>query len=56
MDRSSNMNGNRVSLLLISPDCMKFEHALRFKFSASNNEAKYEALFARLSLTMKIEA
>ncbi|CAL9012340.1 unnamed protein product [Prunus brigantina] len=35
-------------LVLISPDKVVLEYALRFKFHASNNEAEYEALLAGL--------
>ncbi|CAL9010263.1 unnamed protein product [Prunus brigantina] len=45
---SSNAQGCGAGLVLISPDKVVLEYALRFKFHASNNEAEYEALLAGL--------
>ena len=58
MDRSSNDGGLRASLILVSPEGHQIHCALRFGFKASNNEAKYEALIARLELAkeMKVES
>ncbi|XP_020410598.1 uncharacterized protein LOC109946620 [Prunus persica] len=43
-------------LVLVSPDKVALEYALRFKFQASNNEAKYEALLAGLQLAKEMDA
>ena len=58
MDGSSNEVGSRVGLILVSPEGHQMHCALRFGFKASNNEAEYEALIARLNLAkeMKIES
>nr|GEV07517.1 reverse transcriptase domain-containing protein [Tanacetum cinerariifolium] len=45
----------RAGLILKSPDGMKFTYALRFQFTASNNEAEYEALIAGLQIATQIE-
>ncbi|GJT74415.1 reverse transcriptase domain-containing protein, partial [Tanacetum coccineum] len=38
--------GSGAGLILTSPEGTKFTYALRFQFTASNNEAEYEALIA----------
>ncbi|XP_020417977.1 uncharacterized protein LOC109948691 [Prunus persica] len=48
VDGSSNAQGCGAGLVLVSPDKVALEYALRFKFQASNNEAEYEALLAGL--------
>ncbi|KAI5337618.1 hypothetical protein L3X38_016889 [Prunus dulcis] len=56
VDGSSNAQGCGAGLVLISPDKVALEYALRFKFQASNNEAEYEALLAGLRLAKEIDA
>ncbi|KAI5351635.1 hypothetical protein L3X38_004526 [Prunus dulcis] len=46
VDGSSNAQGCGAGLVLVSPDKVTLEYALRFNFQASNNEAEYEALLA----------
>nr|GEU75970.1 reverse transcriptase domain-containing protein [Tanacetum cinerariifolium] len=48
MDGSSCIDGLGVGLILTSPEGKEFTYALRFQFTASNNEAEYEALIASL--------
>nr|GEW13038.1 reverse transcriptase domain-containing protein [Tanacetum cinerariifolium] len=48
---SSCVDGSGAGLILTSPEGTKFTYALRFQFTASNNEAKYEALIAGLRIT-----
>ncbi|XP_024017454.1 uncharacterized protein LOC112090422 [Morus notabilis] len=57
VDGASSESGLGAGVLLISPDGHKITSAVRFKFKASNNEAKYEALIAglRLASHLKIE-
>ncbi|KAM1664521.1 hypothetical protein ACFXTN_040026 [Malus domestica] len=50
IDGSSNQQGCGAGLVLTTPDKVAMEYALRSKFKASNNEAKYEALLAGLHL------
>ncbi|KAM1024886.1 hypothetical protein ACFX15_037429 [Malus domestica] len=50
VDDSSNQQGYEAGLVLTTPDKVAMEYAIRFKFKASNNEAKYEALLACLRL------
>nr|GEW24178.1 reverse transcriptase domain-containing protein [Tanacetum cinerariifolium] len=54
MDGSSCVDGSGVRLILISPEGTEFTYALRFQFTASNNEAECEALIARLRITTQM--
>ncbi|KAI5312660.1 hypothetical protein L3X38_041833 [Prunus dulcis] len=56
VDGSSNTQGCEAGLVLISPDKVALEYALRFKFQASNNEAEYEALLVGLRLAKEMDA
>ncbi|KAM1066714.1 hypothetical protein ACFX15_021466 [Malus domestica] len=47
---STPKEGCGAGLVLTTPDKVAIEYVLHFKFKASNNEAKYEALLAGLSL------
>ncbi|GJR72596.1 reverse transcriptase domain-containing protein [Tanacetum coccineum] len=47
-DGSSCINGSGAGLIITNPDRMEFTYALRFRFSATSNEAEYEALIAGL--------
>nr|GFA42040.1 hypothetical protein [Tanacetum cinerariifolium] len=49
-DGSSCINGSEARLILINPEGMKFTHALRFGFKATNNEVEYETLIAGLRI------
>ena len=44
VDGAANQRGSRVELVLVSPERIAIEKSLRLSFSATNNEAKYEAL------------
>ena len=45
---SSNDNGSRAGLVLHTLEGYKITSTIRFEFPASNNEAEYEALLAKL--------
>ena len=47
MDGVSNARKARIGIMLGSLEGLKLECSLRMDFSASNNEAEYEALVAR---------
>ncbi|GKC71842.1 reverse transcriptase domain-containing protein [Tanacetum coccineum] len=49
-DGSSCVDGSGASLILTSPEGTEFTYALRFQFTASNNEADYEALIVGLRI------
>ncbi|GJU56355.1 reverse transcriptase domain-containing protein [Tanacetum coccineum] len=53
-DGSSCIDGSGADLILISPYGAEFTYALRFQFTASNNEAGYEALLARLRIAAQM--
>ena len=55
MDGATNAQGSGVGLILTSPDGIDMEYALKFGFQASNNEAEYEAVIARLNLAHSME-
>ncbi|GAV75195.1 hypothetical protein CFOL_v3_18674 [Cephalotus follicularis] len=50
VDGSSCVFGSGEGLVIASPDGWTIEYALRFGFKAINNEAKWEALIARLTI------
>ncbi|XP_073107170.1 uncharacterized protein [Elaeis guineensis] len=54
IDGASNAQGSGAGFLLIGPEGVVTEHALRFDFKASNNQAEYEALVAGLKLALEL--
>lgn len=46
VDGASNAWGNRIVIVLISPEGIRLEYSLRLSFGVSNNEAEYEVLIA----------
>nr|GEV04487.1 reverse transcriptase domain-containing protein [Tanacetum cinerariifolium] len=53
-DGSSCTDGSGARLILTNPERIEFTYALRFRFDATNNEAEYEALIARLRIAKQI--
>nr|GEV82576.1 reverse transcriptase domain-containing protein [Tanacetum cinerariifolium] len=53
-DGSSCVDGSSVGLIRTSPEGTEFTYALRFQFTASNNEAEYEALIAGLRIIVQM--
>ncbi|GJS10873.1 reverse transcriptase domain-containing protein [Tanacetum coccineum] len=51
---SSCIDGCGAGVILTDPGGVEFTYALTFKFEATNNEAKYEALIAGLRIAEKI--
>ena len=49
-----NSRESRVGLVLISPEKIIIEKSLRLDFSATNNEAKYEALLVGIIMVQKM--
>ncbi|GKE68703.1 reverse transcriptase domain-containing protein, partial [Tanacetum coccineum] len=45
-DGSSCIDGSGAGLILTNPEGVEFTYAMRFRFEATNNEAKYKALIA----------
>ncbi|GKD08246.1 reverse transcriptase domain-containing protein [Tanacetum coccineum] len=54
-DGSSCLEGSRAGLILTSLKGIKFTYALIFVVDASNNEAEYEALMARLRIAKQMD-
>ena len=53
-DGAANQRGSEVGLVLISPERATIEKSLRLGFSATNNEAEYEALLQGMAMVQKI--
>ena len=56
VDGASNFKGSGAGIVLVSPEGSILEQAIRLKFSASNNEAEYEALMIGLRTARKLDA
>ena len=54
VDGAANQKGSGVGLVLISPEKLIVEKSLRLGFSATNNEAKYEALLEGMSMVQRM--
>ena len=54
VDGASNQKGSGVGLVLISPEKIIIEKSLRLDFSATNNEAKYEALLMGMAMVQRM--
>ncbi|XP_050259007.1 uncharacterized protein LOC126704007 [Quercus robur] len=54
VDEATNQRGSRVELVLISPEKFTIEKSLRLGFSATNNEAEYEALLEGMSMVQRM--
>ena len=53
VDGASNQKGSGVGLVLMSPEKVVIEKSLRLDFSATNNEAEYEAFRTQGWLSVK---
>jgi ribonuclease HI len=56
VDGASNSKGSGAGVVLVSPEGLILEQAVRLKFSASNNEAEYEALLIGLRTAERLGA
>ncbi|XP_050280404.1 uncharacterized protein LOC126721416 [Quercus robur] len=54
VDGTTNQRGSAVGLILVSPEQITIEKALRLGFSATNNEAEYEALLKGMSMVQRM--
>ena len=54
IDGAANHRRSGVGLVLISPKRIISEKSLRLGFSATNNEAEYEALLAGMTMVQKM--
>ena len=55
VDRATNQRGSGVGLVLVSPKRITIEKSLRLNFSATNNEAEYEALLIGMIMVQKMK-
>ena len=55
VDGAANQRGSGVGLVLMSPEKITIEKSLRLNFSATNNEAEYEALLRGMLMVQKME-
>ena len=54
VDDAANQRGSGVGLVLIFPERATIENSLRLGFSATNNEAEYEALLQGMAMLQKM--
>ena len=54
VDGAANQRGSGVGLVLISPERITIEKSLRLGFSATINEAEYEALLIGMEMVQKM--
>ena len=54
VDEATNQQGSGVGLVLVSPEKITIEKSLRLSFSATNNEAEYEALLMGMAMVQKM--
>ena len=54
VDGAANQQGSGVGLVLVSPERITIEKSLRLNFSATNNEAEYEALLMGMMMVQKM--
>ena len=54
IDGAANYKGSSVGLVLTSPEGITIEKSLRLGFSATNNEAEYEALLVGMTMIQKL--
>ena len=54
LNGATNQKGSGIGIFMISPMHITIEKSSRLNFSATNNEAKYEALLAGLSAVKKL--
>ena len=54
VDGAVNQRGSGVGLILVSPEKITIEKSLRLNFSATNNEAEYEALLMGILMVQKM--
>ena len=50
VDGAVNQRGSRMGLVIVFPEKIIIEKSLKLGFSATNNEAEYEALLVRMAM------
>ena len=54
VDGAANQRGSGVGIVLVSPERITIEKSFRLNFSATNNEAEYEALLQGMQMVQKL--
>ena len=54
VDGAANQKGSRMGIVIVSLDRITIEKSLRLGFSATNNEAEYEALLIGVAMVRKL--
>ena len=54
IDGAANQKGSRMGIVIVSLDRITIEKSLRLGFSATNNEAEYEALLIGVAMVRKL--
>ena len=54
IDKAANQRGSEVGLVVVSLEGVIIEKSLRLGFSATNNEAEYEALLTGMVMVQKM--
>ena len=54
VDGAVNQRGSGVGIVLVSPEQITIEKSLKLGFSATNNEAEYEALLEEMSMVHRM--
>ena len=54
VDKAANQRGSEVGLVVVSLEGVIIEKSLRLGFSATNNEAEYEALLTGMVMVQKM--
>ena len=56
VDGASSAIGAGAGIVIVTPEGIRLEHFFKLRFRASNNEAEYEALLARLKTVLGMGA
>nr|XP_023916936.1 uncharacterized protein LOC112028471 [Quercus suber] len=54
VDGTANQNGSGIGLVLVSPEKIVIEKSLKLNFTATNNEAEYEALLTGMDMVQRM--
>ena len=54
VDGAVNQRGSKVGLVMVSPEKITIKKSLRFGFSATKNEAEYEALLMGMAMVQRM--
>ena len=54
VDNATNQRGSGMGLVLVSPEEITIEKSLKLGFSATNNQAEYEALLMGMAMVQRM--